>query len=253
MQNERLEVALHLISECGEMLKSTRHCKLEYKDGLHDLVSDMDREIERYLIDQLSMRFPTDYFLCEESLKESGRHTWIIDPIDGTTNFVNAHEDFAISIAYYKHMEPVFGIVYDVMKGELYLGIAKEGAWVNQRPLAPLKDKTLGESVVDISMRSILSLQEHQKTQPLQLQGKIRGHRSLGCASLCICHIAKGTLDAYISTNVKCWDYGAAWIILREVQGVSWIQGDYFTSDGTTAIFSNSQSSLDALIDICIA
>lgn len=251
MQDLRREVAIDLVKECGEMLRKQQHHTIEQKDGIHDLVSDMDRLIENYLIDQLSMRYPTDTFLCEESIKESGASTWIIDPIDGTTNFINAHEDFAISIAYYEQLQPVFGIVYDVMKEELFLGIKGLGAWVNDQPLTPLEPKALAESVIDMSMHTMAKLQSSMQEPILRLSSSLRGHRSLGCASLAICHIASGKLDAYLSANVKVWDYAAAWIILQEVQGAAWFRDDFFTCHSSLAMFTCHSQLLIELKEHC--
>ena len=242
MQNEILESAISLVKECGERLRSERFSHIRKKAGCYDLVSDLDEEIENYLIAQLSHRYPSHHFIGEEQHVGSGLDLWIIDPIDGTTNFINAHEDFAISVAYYHDQKPVFGVVYDVMRDELFVGIHKQGSYCNGQKLQIKQDKEVSDCVLDMSLHTMHSIDKAYGKSMLELQGKIRGHRSLGCASLCICHIANRTLDVYLSMHLKCWDYAAAAIILKEAGGYFDIAEDFFTMTSTGAVFTNHSS-----------
>ena len=251
MHQEALSYAIKLIRDCGEMLRENVHHHVDMKEGCYDLVSDMDRYVETYLVTKLTERYPNHTLLCEEGVKQLSEDTWIIDPIDGTTNFIHKHQDFAISIAYYHQYQPVFGLVYDVMNNQLYTGIHGKGAFLNDKPLACVQEPLLSEAIVDVSMHTMHTIWKRTGKQLFELQGKIRGHHSLGCASLCIAHICDHTLDAYISTNVKCWDYAAASILLQEAGGYQIYHGTFFSTQAISAVFSNSQMVLHTLSSYC--
>lgn len=241
-----IEIAKEIVLQAGERLRTNTHHTITEKSSICDLVSDMDVMIEHTIIEQLKNYYPTHTFLCEEGDKQLSSHTWILDPIDGTTNFISKHRDFAISLAYYEDHKPVFGLVYDVMRDELFCGITNEGAWCNQMPLACLTPVEMHESILDISLNSLWRLRQHQ-VDLMPIQREIRGHRSLNCASLAICHIAQGISNAYISCSVHCWDYAAACIILQEVEGTYRIMQDFFTIKKTLAVFAGSQSLLQTI------
>ena len=165
-----------------------------------------------------------------------------MDPIDGTTNFVSRHRDFAISLAYYHRQQPVFGIVYDVMRDELFLGVHGKGAWKNGERMAQLRKKEARECILDAGLHVLGYIKRTYGSDPLTMQDEFRAHRYLGCASLSIVQIAQGLSDLYLSAHVKCWDYAAAAIILEEVQGAYSIQNTFFTTTGTFAMFANRRS-----------
>ena len=135
----------------------------ELKGGnIRDIVTEHDRAIDRFLTDSIQRRFPDHGFVTEEHdhppLAENAP-AWIIDPIDGTTNFVTTRDWFAVSVAHYRGAKPVFGFVYDVMADELYLGVAGGGAWLNGRPLH-IGAKAIHESVVESSLICARRLEE---------------------------------------------------------------------------------------------
>ena len=141
MQQDVIEFAIELVRDCGAQLRRVSEVTPEYKTDFQDLVTEYDRSIEEQIRYALKVKFPTHSFLGEESVRERGDHLWILDPIDGTTNFVSRHRDFAISLAYYHRQQPVFGIVYDVMRDELFLGVHGKGAWKNGERMAQLRKK----------------------------------------------------------------------------------------------------------------
>lgn len=247
MQEDMIEFAKQVVAACGQRLRTTPFSTLDFKSDPSDLVTDLDRSTEAYIIKQLSEKYPDHTFLGEESHKDISDHMWIIDPIDGTTNFVNFHRDFAISLAYYHKKQPVFGIVYDVMRDEMFVGIHGKGASRNGVKLERLRKKEWGECVLDAGMHVIRHIQETYHHDLTELVKKIRAHRSLGCASLSIVQVALGYSDLYISAHVKCWDYAAAIIILEEVNGAYTIQHNFFTTQSTLAIFANRRSFIEQL------
>jgi myo-inositol-1(or 4)-monophosphatase len=111
-------------------------------DSYDNIVTDLDIALQAKLVKVLLERYPQTTVLAEESDQlDVSNALWIIDPIDGTKNYFRRREDFAISIAYYEHQKPLFGVVYDVAKDELFVGITAEGAWLNQQALPLIQAK----------------------------------------------------------------------------------------------------------------
>lgn len=195
-----------------------------------DLVTKYDTIVEDHLVAAIKARFPDDDILAEERGEHpahSERAMWIIDPIDGTTNFVTAHRDFAISVARYRDGKPEFGIVYDCMADTLYLGIAGRGAW-RDGILLPKRDVvSRPDAIIEISVATVHRLREiaDRNQEPSEVATMAhRGQRSFGCASLGLCRVADGTLDIYLSSRISTWDYAAAVIVLGECGGLATVE-----------------------------
>jgi myo-inositol-1(or 4)-monophosphatase len=224
-----------IVMEAGKQLREFVKQPLDIKlknDDLSDLVTKFDIQIERYLVGSIARKYPEHTFITEEKTCENQcftEFTWIIDPIDGTTNFVSIGKDFAISIALYIHKEPYLGIVYDVMKDEMYTAVTNQGAYINGKRMdKKTPEIRLKDSLIDISLNSISIFQQDRKLHIPYLTKEIRGHRCYGAASLSICKIARGELQAYISAKLCLWDYAAAIILLKEVGGAY----QYFDYEG---------------------
>ncbi|MCL1950277.1 MAG: PHP domain-containing protein [Turicibacter sp.] len=214
-----------IIKEAGERLRAARgeDMGLAFKEGNHaDLVTRHDMETERFLVEQISAKHPAHGFITEEGQVENrfSEFTWIIDPIDGTTNFATIGKDFAISIALFKGKKPYLGMVYDVMEDTLYEGIACAGAFKNGEALSRLSQKeALKEVLVDVSLNALYNFEVKNRVRAYHLVKKIRGHRAYGSAAISLCKVATGELGAYISSGLGPWDYAAAIILLNEVGG----------------------------------
>jgi fructose-1,6-bisphosphatase/inositol monophosphatase family enzyme/predicted metal-dependent phosphoesterase TrpH len=210
---------------------NTLYKDITCKNGdVTNLVTSFDIKIEKFLADEIRYRFPTHGFITEEKVInniDNADYTWIIDPVDGTTNFIKFGTDFAISIALYKESKPVMGVVYDVMSKKMYMGVKGGGAWLNGKRITGIVGaKRLQDAVIDCSLRSMVYLSYEKNINFWDLDGEIRAHRSSGCASLAICKIAQGLLDVYLSAYLFIWDYAAAIIILEEMNGVMVLEGD---------------------------
>lgn len=214
-----------LLKEAGARLRTAvnKEIGLKYKGSdYRDIVTDYDVEIENFLIDKISKEFPGHGFITEERNEGRGfsEYTWIIDPIDGTVNFVSVGKDFSISLALYKNKKPYIGMVYDVMNDLLYSGVTGKGAFLNGEPMGKSKSTHgLKDSLVDMSLNSIYRFEKEKNIPISRLIKYIRGHRACGSASLALCRIARGELQAYISASLSIWDYAAAIIILAELGG----------------------------------
>lgn len=222
--NERKELIVNLVKEAQTIIKERINESYDINiknNNQSDLVTAVDVEVEKFLVAKIKEQFPNDSFLTEENTVdlEDSDYVWIIDPIDGTMNFVYTVSDFAISVALYHKGVGVIGVVLDVMKDELIVGVKNEGASINGKAIPKLESVTLRESVVDVSLRTMIKMKEDNVADLLSMSRSILSHRNLGSAALRICHIALGRIHVYISDTLCIWDFAAGNIILEEVGG----------------------------------
>ncbi len=223
------KMLIHVVDvtrKAGEPLKKAGEKNLDFKrknENITDIVTEHDQRTERFIIEEIQKRYPDHGFIAEEGdPDEQGfkKYTWVIDPIDGTTNFVNLGKDFAISIALYVDNEPYAGIVYDVMNDEMMVGVKNQGVWINDKPFRRKKVcEELRNAIVEISFTAEKGFQENHGVEVKPLVFSLRGHRNYGVAALTIAKIAKGELEGYVSGRLFLWDYAAAGVILRELGG----------------------------------
>lgn len=193
----------------------TNKLTVSQKSNRTDLVTNIDEETQAFFINKINQHYPNDRILAEEkgfdtidSLK--GR-VWIIDPIDGTMNFVMEQENFCIMIAVYEEGIGQLGFIYDVMKDELYWGGKNQGVFLNEQRLIPPKDVALSEG--------LLGMNAYMYGKNIYAAGEI-GHASMGirvsgCAGIELIAMLKGSHIGYIS-NLSPWDYAAGLVLLDE-------------------------------------
>ena len=202
------------------------------KNGDHrDLVSECDHYVESLIRQRFSCLFPTDLVIGEEFESPPPRENqrvWIVDPIDGTTNFIRQGRDYSISLALYQNRRPLFGLVYDVAAENLYRGIVGTGNYVNGNLIAPAKvmpvapvltePLSVSDVIIDASLNTLLAF-SRRGIAIEKWHAQLQGHRSLGCASLAIVRISLGELDAYFSERLHVWDWAAATVLLLNAGG----------------------------------
>jgi len=220
------ELTLGCARSAGElsMKRMKEPFTVEYKTSASDLVTAVDKEVEKHVIDMILKRFPDHGILGEEStFAEDYRNydtLWVIDPIDGTTNFVHQQINFAVSIAVYHKGEGLVGAVYDPSRDELFYAVKGEGAFLNDRPLHLDRAVSLEEAILCTSV--FWNKRAEQMGIDLivkKLAGKVRGMRLLGSAALEMSYVAAGRLDGYVSLSLNAWDFGAGRIIVEEAGG----------------------------------
>ncbi|MGG2481536.1 MULTISPECIES: inositol monophosphatase family protein [Brevibacillus] len=220
------DLALDCARSAGEL--SLRRMKqpftVEYKTSASDLVTAVDKEVEKHVIDAILRQYPEHGILGEERTftGDPGEYDtlWVIDPIDGTTNFVHQQINFAVSIAVYHKGEGLIGVVYDPSRDEMFHAVKGQGAYLNGQRLRLEKTVSLEEALLCTSV--FWNKQAEQMGIDLivkKLAGKVRGMRLLGSAALEMAYVAAGRLDGYVSLSLNAWDFGAGRILVEEAGG----------------------------------
>ena len=217
-----LEVAIVAAEAAGEVLRNGfgQHQEVKFK-GEVDLVTKADENAEQAIKQILQETFPNYGMLAEEGgeLNGEGGVRWIVDPLDGTTNFAHGLPLFCTSIALERAGEVVLGVVYDPIANEIYTAERGGGATLNGVPI--------GVSHIDEPIRALLATgfpyNRDEVPAALELFGQFavrtQSIRRLGSAALDLCYVAAGRLDGYYERGVKAWDIAAGMLILREAGG----------------------------------
>lgn len=188
-----------------------------------DLVTQVDQEVERRLVSRIADAFPEHTVLGEEGMSETNPtadYRWIIDPIDGTTNFIHQQINFCISVALYKGNEGLIGIVYDPIRKEMFWAGKGLGAHLNERPLQRITEKRLQEALIGTNLIWVRRTRKWGlEKQIYEIAKRCRGIRSLGAAALELAYVAAGRLDGFLSLHLSPWDYAAGKVLIEEIGG----------------------------------
>lgn len=242
--NEHLQVAIEAARLAGSYQRHrfTSPLSIELK-GDKDLVTEVDRESERLIVQQLLNRFPDHSILAEEGScphRESPL-CWIIDPLDGTTNFAHGFPWFCVSIALEADGELVAGVILNPIHDELFTATRGGGAFLNGRRLrvserSPLKDTLLGTGFpYDCASDPVNNFDNF-----MAFQRAARGIRRAGAAALDLAAVAAGRLDGFWELKLKPWDVAAGVLLVREAGGmVSGFDGSEYSIFHNRILASN--------------
>jgi myo-inositol-1(or 4)-monophosphatase len=191
--------------------------------GPGDFVSQADRKAEKVIHDELLKARPTYGFLGEESEEikgTDGAHRWIVDPLDGTTNFLHGIPTFSVSIALERNGEIVAGVVFNPATDELYTAERGGGAFLNDRRLRVASRRVLSDCVIGCGVPH-LGRGNHGKflVELRHVMGEVAGIRRFGSAALDLAYVAAGRLDGFWETGLSAWDIAAGIILVREAGG----------------------------------
>lgn len=191
--------------------------------GPGDFVSQADRKAEKIIHDELMKSRPTYGFLGEESEEikgTDGAHRWIVDPLDGTTNFLHGIPVFGVSIALERNNEIVAGVIYNPAMDELYTAERGGGAFLNDRRLRVASRRVLSDAVIGCGVPH-LGRGNHGKflVELRHVMGEVAGVRRFGSAALDLAYVAAGRLDGYWENDLSAWDIAAGVILVREAGG----------------------------------
>jgi myo-inositol-1(or 4)-monophosphatase len=189
------------------------------KKGAIDLVTTADIESEKAIVETIQAAFPDHGILAEETGLIDGHpdKQWIIDPLDGTTNFAHGLGIFAVSIAYVHRGEPVFGIVFNPVSGETFTALTGQGGFLNSHPIGVSTTTTVRDSLLVTGFPYDLT---RMPTDILNRFSKClaaaQGVRRLGSAALDLCYVACGRFEGFWEENLKPWDTAAGFVIATE-------------------------------------
>lgn len=215
------------VREAGKRIKEsfTKRVNIQSKSNPNDLVTDIDKETEKFFIEKIKSAFPSHSILGEEGYGDQPENlsgiVWFIDPIDGTINFIHQQRNFAISIGIFENGIGKIGLIYDVVHDELYHAVSGNGAYINETRLPKLDSTEVKNAIVGINATWIIQNRRIDQSVLVPLVRDVRGTRSFGSAALEIANVASGRFDAYISLRLSPWDYAAGMIILEEVGGIA--------------------------------
>lgn len=218
--------AKHWVLEAGKRIRDSfsKELLIQTKSNPDDLVTNIDKETEQFFIRKISHQFPSHQILGEEGLGDEVSSlsgvVWIIDPIDGTMNFVHQQRNFAISVAVFEDGVGKIGIIYDVVNDELFHAARGAGAYVNGLKIKPLSETPINEAIIGINATWLMENKRIDHHVFVPLVKAVRGTRSYGSAALEIAYVVTGRLDAYISMRLSPWDVAAGAVIIGELGGV---------------------------------
>lgn len=195
--------------------------KLTYKDSPKSLLTKADLLSDKIIISTIRKRFPEHNILTEESgfINKNSNYTWIIDPIDGTTNFVSKLPYFAVSIGLAKNNEVIMGVVYNPCTNEMYFAEKGKGSHLNNKRLHVSKKNELKECITSFSLPNNIIISRRTLGLLSKNFGAFRGIRNFGSAALNLCYIANAKIDLYFTLQIKAWDVAAAKLIVEEANG----------------------------------
>lgn len=187
-----------------------------------EFVSIADQRAEKILLRELQKAFPDDGFLMEESgeIKGTSGNRWIIDPLDGTTNFLHGIPHFAISIALEVKGQLTTGVIYDPLSDEFFWAEKGRGAYLNTQRLRVSKRANLDGALLLCEMPHFSHLKSPKAAQLFQKITSKVAFRSFGSAALNLAYVAAGRADAYLEYGLKPWDVAAGIVLIREAGGL---------------------------------
>jgi myo-inositol-1(or 4)-monophosphatase len=224
--SDTLTLVEEVARQAGAILRDGfgRVTHVEHK-GATDLVTDYDRRSEALIVTALRARFPDHAVLAEEGGASggdgsSGGYRWLVDPLDGTTNFAHGLPTFAVSIALTLDNRPIVGVVYDPMRDELFAAEAAKGATLNGAPIRVSAETSLQEALLATGFTYDLRNAPRDNFREFkEIHLQVQGIRRAGAAALDGAWVGAGRLDAYWEFGVKPWDIAAGALIVQEAGG----------------------------------
>lgn len=218
-----MQVAIAAVHEAGaqslDYFRARERLTIERK-GLQDLVSEADREVEVTLRRRLRDAFPDDGVLGEEQGGELDAKLWVLDPIDGTANFLRGLPYWCVAVAFAVDGEPDLALTYDAVHDELFTAVRGEGAQRNGSPIHVSERTDPAESCLGLTFSFKASPGSYEA-----LVGRLAAHRldhrRLGSSALSLCHVADGRLDGLVCPGCNSWDVLGGLLLVTEAGGVA--------------------------------
>jgi myo-inositol-1(or 4)-monophosphatase len=220
-----IEDIIKISKEAGSIIRNGfgTNLNIEFKTNETNLVTQIDKASEKLIKEFISEKYPTHGILAEESgeTKNSSDYVWVVDPLDGTTNFAHSLPIFSVSIGVQKSGKTVAGVVYDVMQDIVYCAEQGSGAFANDKKISVSKNDNIGHSVLVTGFPYNLAENNESIFQKFEAFTRAsRGMRRLGSAAIDFCYVAKGVFDGFWEVYLHPWDVCAGKFILEEAGGL---------------------------------
>ncbi|MBI1729509.1 inositol monophosphatase [Candidatus Acetothermia bacterium] len=244
--DQYLHFTTALAKETGALLREMLAQNVSYslKSSHQDLVTAADRAAEELIVKKIKDKYPEHGILSEESaeLKSESNFRWVIDPVDGTSNFAHGIPFFCTSIALEEDGRLVAGAIYEPLRDELFSVALGEGAWLNGQPLNVSSPDQVKKAILAVGYPYDFSLLDGYVAQMKLFLPVAQGLRRLGSAALSLAYIAAGRLDGYVDMNLNRWDLAAGVLLVTEAGGqVTGFQGTELELDTRAIMASNGK------------
>jgi myo-inositol-1(or 4)-monophosphatase len=247
MLDREREAAVTIAREAGALLRAEagKRRQIGFKGTPTNLVTEMDRRAEAHIVEALRARFPGDAILAEErgSLGGPAPRRWVVDPLDGTTNYAHGLPIYAVSIALEVEGRARLGVIYDPSLDECFVGERGGGAWLDGVRLAVSETPTLGESLLATGFP--YNVREHPRNNLAEFAAftlRAQAVRRLGTAVLYFAYVATGRLDGYWELRLGPWDVAAGALLVEEAGGrVTDLEGGPLDPERPQVVASNGR------------
>ncbi len=224
----QLDVCQHVARSCGRLLIEMRGSIQPTQKAPKDLVTQADFASQKLARELIAQAFPDHRFVGEEDdqpdgttpqLADMADYCWIVDPLDGTLNYVRQLPNYAVSVALAQGGEVLVGTVYDPVLDECFSAEKGCGAFLNGTPITPSQCRQLDQALIAASLPADVPRNSPEVSRFVEVLHQAQAIRRLGSAALSLSYVACGRLDAYWATCVKAWDVAAGQLLVREAGG----------------------------------
>jgi myo-inositol-1(or 4)-monophosphatase len=255
MQTGNLTVSIKdAVKKAGELfLSSTLEKDSIIQKGHANYVTQVDYEVQKFLVKELGRLIPGSNIITEEANDnrfDLEGATWILDPIDGTTNFMHQYRQSAVSLALFMGREPVLGVIYNPYSDEMFVGEAEKGAFLNDKRISVSSNASLADCLIGFGTAPYDRDSAHSTFETAQrVFLRCQDIRRTGSAALDIAYVACGRIDGFFESVLQPWDFAAGKIILKEAGGkmTSWNGADQVVTAPCSMIATNGKIHADLL------
>ncbi len=255
---KKAQAAVQAAYKAGDLLRNRFRSNFKIREEAPaNLVTELDIQAEKIILDILCLEYPGIPALTEEGLaisNESPKERWIIDPLDGTTNYAHGYPCFAVSIALEHYGQIKVGVVYDPMMDQMYTAIQGQGAFVNGEPIRVSHTRTLSKSLIGSGFPYYAwTNTNNNSSEWAALIKRVVSLRCDGSAALDLCRVASGSLDGFWELDLEAWDMAAGALIVLEAGGlVTRVEGSPFTPFQRSLLATNGSIHAE-LLDVLMA
>ena len=216
---------IQISKEAGELIRNSfgRSHSVEFKTNELNLVTETDKASEKLITDFIRKKYPTHGILAEEGSEanRSAEYLWVIDPLDGTTNFAHGLPIFSVSIGLQKNGETIAGVVYDVMRDVVFSAEKGGGSFENGKKIEVSKNSNLGHAILVTGFPyDIKENPDKAFERFIAFLKQARGIRRLGSAAIDFCYVANGVFDGFWEVSLHPWDLCAGKLFVEEAGGI---------------------------------